>query len=281
MNHLSVKDFSNIKANNYSGDLRDLIFESIFENNYLAQITAREEGVIAGVTRVVEEGIKLGLGITKFVDDGDYILPDTIIFKIKGTPKKLALGEDHLLGILGKYSGIATAARKAKLIANNEIKVVSGGWKKMPCEIKEPLREAIKIGGLPLRISEKPFIYLDKNYVRMFGGIKETLLAVREIERLKVIQVKGDFNTIENEVLDAANNGADIIMVDTGLIKDCQLASEILRKNNLRSSVKLAFGGSIKINDIAGLKKYDIDIIDVGREIVDAPILDFSFDILV
>jgi len=265
---------------NFSGDLRDIIFASIKEERFEAKITANENGVVVGIKKVVVKAEELGIDIETYVEDGDEVKVNEVLIKVIGDPKQLALAEDHLMGLLGKYSGIVTAARKAKELAGKRLKVVSGGWKKMPGVLKRSLREAIKLGGLTPRMTNKPFIYLDKNYVRMFGGIEETLLAVGSIDRASVIQVKGEFKSIAEEVLAAANNGAEVIMVDTGILEDCHTASQVLREEDLRDDVKLAFGGGIKISEIPQLRDEDIEIIDVGREIVDAPLLDLSFDVI-
>jgi nicotinate-nucleotide pyrophosphorylase (carboxylating) len=53
-----------------------------------------------------------------------------------------------------------------------------------------------------------------------------------------------------------------------------------LVQTGLRSKVKLAFGGGVSIEKIGTLKTLDVDIVDVGREIVDAPLLDMRLEII-
>ena len=101
------------------------------------------------------------------------VRPSEVIAVLRGNPKQMALAEEELIGWIAKSSGIATAARKAKAIAGRKLKVVSGAWKKMPVPIKDLIRQAILDGGIYYRISEKPFIYLDKNYVKILEGLKK------------------------------------------------------------------------------------------------------------
>ena len=77
-------------------------------------------------------------------------------------------------------------------IPGGHCRIVSGGWKKMPIEIKDHIRKAALDGGIKVRILHKPFVYLDKNYVRIFGGIKRAIQAVSSLERPVVIQVRGE-----------------------------------------------------------------------------------------
>ena len=85
----------------------------------------------------------------------------------------MALGEEELIGWISKASSIATAAWRAKKAAGKDLKVVCGAWKKMPLSIKELERQAIADGGIAYRMAEKPFLYLDKNYVKVLGGLEK------------------------------------------------------------------------------------------------------------
>jgi nicotinate-nucleotide pyrophosphorylase (carboxylating) len=42
----------------------------------------------------------------------------------------------------------------------------------------------------------------------------------------------------------------------------------------------LAFGGGVQLTDIDRLRGLDVDIVDVGRAIVDAPLLDMRFQVV-
>jgi nicotinate-nucleotide pyrophosphorylase (carboxylating) len=78
----------------------------------------------------------------------------------------------------------------------------------------------------------------------------------------------------------AATMGASIIMIDTGRKENIEEIDLILRRERLRHKVKVAFGGNIKIEDLADLKKKPIEIVDIGRTIVDGPLLDLRLDVL-
>lgn len=262
-------------------DLRDIIFENIKYRKFIAAIISEEEGLVAGTDLLKRRAEKIGVELLFLLQEGSHISRGTIITKFIGTPKQIAICEDNLIGLISKYSGVASAAEKVKQISNRKIKMVCGAWKKVPGEIKVFLRGAVEVGGLKTRIADNDFIYLDKNYVRMFGGIKESLEAVRKMEdRLKVIQIRGETAPIETEALDATRSGADILMVDTGRIKDVRRVADALRRENKRGLVKIAFASGIKLSDIPALTGEDIDILDIGRTVIDAPLLDMRLDVL-
>ncbi|MFX1465754.1 MAG: hypothetical protein ACFFA5_04715 [Promethearchaeota archaeon] len=268
------------KRYDHNIDLRDHIFHSILNKRVEAEIWTAERGVVAGIKRLVNKALELGLKIEPFFSEGDELESNDIIARLTGIPKQIAIAEDILIGLISKTSGIATAARKAVTLTGGKIRIVCGGWKKMPYQIKFEIREAIKIGGVGIRISSDPFLYLDKNYIRMFGGIKETLIAVEEFDMIKVVQLKAETNEIWREASEAASLGSDIIMIDTGNKEDIAIVSRKLIELGNRDSVKLAFSGSISLESIPDYLNYDVDILDVGRAIIDAPMLDLKLDVV-
>ncbi len=246
-----------------------------------AIITAKEEGILAGVDEAEKVAIRLGLTIEKKISDGSFIKCGDTILKIKGSPMQIAEAEDTLIGIMSKASGIATATYKARKISEDKIRIVSGAWKKMPIEIKSIIKKSVKTGGGWAGVSEEPFLYIDKNYVRIFGGIKDTLNSIKETgKKVKAIQLKGETKRVDEEAAEAVEAGADILMIDTGKVGDINLVSKKLNQINMREKVKIAFAGGIRIPDLAELKEKDVDMVELGRSIVDAPLLDLSLDVI-
>jgi len=261
-------------------DIRDKIFRTISERMITAVIIADEEGILSGIAAAEEEANRIGLKISDTLDEGCRIQKGKVIIRFAGKPKQIAKAEETVMGHLAKTSGIATAANLFVQKAGNRIKIVSGAWKKMPVSIKESIRMAISTGGASSRIMEKPFIYLDKNYIRMIGGIKTCLRTATGLNgHLRVLQLKGDYQDIDLEACEAAENGADIIFIDTGRISDIQKVTAKLNEDGKRSKVVVAFAGGINLKDIHRLRCMDVDILDVGRAIVDAPLLDMKLEV--
>ena len=262
-------------------DIRDYIFLKVKGRKYLAKISSQGDGILSGTQFLQQACRSLGLEIKKCKKGGEKVRPLDIIAIVKGDAKQIALSEEELIGWVSKASGIATAAWKSKTSAGSDLKVVSGAWKKMPIPIKDLIRQAILDGGVYYRISEKPFIYLDKNYVKILGGVKEALLSVKNSKRVtKIIQLKSKGKRLCQEALVASQLGTDIIMIDTGHKEDIKMVDLVLRKQRLRRRVKIAFGGNIKIEDLRKLRKFPVDVVDIGKAIVDAPLLDMRMDII-
>lgn len=258
-------------------DIRDRIFAGLGGREFVASLRTAAEGVLAGVGEADRRARDVGLRAEWLRAQGDWVAAGTEVARVIGNAKAIALGEECLLGCLGKASGIATAARKAVELAAGRIRVVSGAWKKMPPEWKGMVRSAIQAGGIPFRILDEPFIYLDKNYLRMLGGIEAALEAVRDLEGVRVVQVRGEEASIAEETARACRAGAGVIMVDTG---DRQDAVQALEAAAAYPGVQVAFAGGIHLEDIPALADLGLHILDVGTAIVDAPLLEVRLDVV-
>lgn len=261
-------------------DLRDEIFRDIEEKTAKGLIIADGAGVIAGTDRARREAAHLHLAVNRMMHEGSRVQEGDIVGVVQGKVKDVISADDYLPGCISKASGIASAADRFMREARDGLKIVCGAWKKMPFELKENLRRAVMTGGAAIRISNDPFIYLDKNYTEVFGGVGESLKATRHLKGyLKVVQVKGKFKDIGLEAQEAAVMGADILFIDTGNLNDLKTVIEDIQAAGLRDKVKIAFGGGIRLEDMGRIKTLDVDILDIGKAIIDAPLLDLKYEV--
>ena len=96
----------------------------------------------------------------------------------------------------------------------------------------------------------------------------------------KILQIRGEYGDIGDEAVRAAAGGAAIIFVDSGQISDAARAIAALKARNLRSRVEVAFAGGVQLGDIEALAEIGVDTVDIGRAIVDAPLLDMRLDVV-
>jgi len=262
-------------------DVREEILKNVQRKKVTAAIVVDEDGIIAGITSTKEEAGKLGLSILRVVNEGSPVRKGDEVIRFSGTPRQIVMAEEILMGLMAKPSGIATRAHKFVQATGGRPKVVCGAWKKMPPPLKEMIREAVLIGGAFSRIAPHPFAYLDKNYIELLGGITQSLKAVSHLAPCsKVVQIKGRYKDIGSEASEAAEAGADIIFIDTGHAEDVTTVSERLGRLGLRERVAIAFGGGLNLEAVKTLKPLDLDIVDIGRQIVDAPILEMRMEII-
>jgi len=262
-------------------DVREEILRKVEWKRVTAALLVDDEGIVSGIASAKEEASKLGLSVLGIVPEGSEVRKGDEIIRFSGTPRQVVMAEEILIGLLAKASGIATQAHKFVKASGEKPKIVCGAWKKMPPLLKDMIREAVIAGGAASRIEPHPFAYLDKNYVELLGGIKKSLEAVAYLNNVsKVVQVRGRYQDIVLEACEAAECGAHIVFIDTGKPDDVRRIVERLRTLGLRDKVKIAFGGGVNLGAINELKALDIDILDIGRQIVDAPLLDMKLEII-
>lgn len=262
-------------------DVRDTLFRKIADKKFRAVLTAERSGVFSGKEAALACANALGVEIELCKNDGDEISHGERFGNLLASPKQIAVAEEQLIGTMAKACGIATAARTAVHLADSKVKIVSGSWKKMPQEIKHLVRKAVVDGGAAFRICEPPMMYLDKNFIRMLGGIPAALVACKEFpEATKVVQIKGITASVEEETRQALEGGAGVFMVDTGKLEDLRRCRAVLESSGRRKEVRLSFAGGVQLTDIPQMTAERIDVLCIGKQIVDAQLLDMKLDVL-
>ena len=262
-------------------DIRDEILKNVVDSKVTASIIADDDGIVAETIVAGRKAETMGLSVLRMIKEGSHVKKGNEITRFCGNPKQVVMAEDELMGIMAKPSGIATAAHEFVKRAGKRPKIVCGAWKKMPGSLKDSIRRAVRVGGAHYRISDSPFIYLDKNYISILGGIKESLKAIESLAgHLKVVQLRGRDQDIGSEACEAIEFGAGILFIDTGRQSDVDLVIGKLNQVDLRRKVNIAFGGGVILENIDELKTLDIDILDIGRQIIDAPLLDMRLEVV-
>jgi len=236
-----------------------------------AVVAPTEPGVVAGTDQLRELASAGRVGrFTVLFADGESVEADTPIMEIDGTAAQLAAAEDVVLGPLGFAGGIARRCRQIMADRPDELRVVCGGWKKLPNSLKPLLRDGLAAGGVAPRLADGDFVYVDKNVVTLSGGLPEAVVAARRLDHGPVaVQVA----TPESAIA-AILFGASIIMDDTGSLDSLQSIDQALRANGFRDQVALAFAGGVTPGDLGNVRENGADIVDLGRAILDAPLWD-------
>ena len=244
---------------------------------FRAVVEACEPGIIAG-TAFVDPGASLGPNGTwqLMVADGDYVIAGQPIVELIGEATRLGVAEDYVLGPLGFASGIATRARTFREAAPAGLSIACGGWKKLPVALKPLLRAGLAVSGILPRLVDGDFVYVGKNAVIMLGGVDQAIKAGVAVNHGPVaVQVKS-----VAEAVSSVRTGAGIIMVDTADLADLADVHAELTRLGLRQNVRLAFGGGVRLQDLEPAACAGADAVDVGRAILDAPLLDLRMRVV-
>ena len=269
-----------MSASPAADDIRDEIFRSLEGRVVSATIEAAESGVVAGLGDAEARGRGLGLRVERVSEDGELTREGDVLAEVHGDAKTITIAEETLIGLVAKPSGIATATRRLVEEARGRIQIVGGAWKKAHPSTKAAVRHAVAVGGATGRMAEHPMVYLDKNYVRMLGGLRGALGAISHLEgHQKVVQLVGEEASLAEETRLAVALGATTVFVDTGVPMDLKPVIETLVQLGVRERVRAAFAGGVQAGDLDDLVDLGADALCIGRAIVDAPLLDLRMTV--
>ena len=242
---------------------RDITSQALLENTYVsARIEAREEMTLSGIEECVEIFGLVGVAALPEKMDGEKAAPYEVILRLHGRVHSILAAERTALNLLGRMSGIASAADAAGKLAreiNDHVRVA--GTRKTAPGLRYFDKKAITAGGgLPHRYDlEEAFLIKDTH--RSFIPVDEAVRRCREYSPKKVIDC--EVESVE-DALRAAKAGADTIMFDNMSPQDIAGTISALSEAGLRDKVMLEISGGIKAETIAAYKGLDIDIISMG-----------------
>jgi len=276
--------------------MRDILKKMVYEDIGFEDITTNaliEKGIEAkGKIIAKEDGIISGIAVVKILldefnikgsfkkEDGDNITNGDIIMEISGEARSILSLERTILNFLMKMSGIATLTFKTvkKLREINENIILACTRKTTP-GLQFFEKSAVKDGGGDThRFRLDDCVLIKDNHIAIVGNIKESLIKAREnVSFTKKIEIE-----VENlnDALSAAQNGADIIMLDNMKPVEVKEVLSSLESNNLRKNVLIEVSGGITPDNIIEYAKTTVDIISTGYITHSAKALDMSLEII-
>ncbi|MGL5352250.1 MAG: carboxylating nicotinate-nucleotide diphosphorylase, partial [Clostridium sp.] len=193
----------------------DITTSSIIENNQNAKATVicKEDGVICGLpvfNRVFE--LLGNVEFTQLVSEGETLSAGDKIGYLTGNAQNILIGERVALNLIQRMSGIATLTRKYSQALQGYKTEILDTRKTTPL-LRTIEKYAVKIGGgKNHRYSLSDGILIKDNHISYAGSITKAVeLAKANSSFVRKIEVETE---TKEDVLEALNAGADIIMLD-------------------------------------------------------------------
>jgi nicotinate-nucleotide pyrophosphorylase (carboxylating) len=244
-----------------------------------AEIVAKESGTVAGMeeTRILLEC--LGLRAEAMVSDRDSIEPKQALFRIIGDARTILSAERTMLNLLSRMSGIATTTKElVEKTRKAHLKTRVACTRKTAPGLLYFDKKAVHVGGGDThRLHLDDMVLIKDNHVAIVGSIEKAVQTAREGASFsKKIEVEA---TRVDDVLIAAEAGADVIMLDNFSPKQVEDACGLLKKAKLYGTVLLEASGGITSETILRFASTGVDIVSLG-EITDNPrSLDMSLEV--
>ena len=239
-----------------------------------AQWIAKEAGIISGlpIAARVFHLLSAQVSFVPIAAEGDQCHRGQVVAQIYGPLDALLMGERVALNLAMRLSGIATLTRKyADEIADLATRLVD--TRKTTPGLRLLEKYATQVGGaMNHRMGLDDAVMIKDNHIAAAGGIGEAIAHIRaQIPYPLTIEVETE--TL-NQVQEALQHGADIIMLDNMQTELMRQAVQLIRKSNDR--IKIEASGNITLETIRTVAETGVDFISSSAPITRSTWLDLS-----
>ena len=252
-------------------------------------------GVLAGVEEAASlmEGKKVNI---RCMDEGEVFFPWEPVMEIEGSYQEFCVFETALLGLLCQATGVATKSARIRIAAGAKM-VVSFGARRMHPVLAPMIERAAFIGGcdgVAVIVSAElleldPMGTMPHALILVLGDTVEAIKAFDEVvdQKVRRVALVDTFNDEKFEsirVAEAMGGRLYGLRLDTPSSRKgdfYRIFEEVRWELDLRGfkEVKLFASGGLDEEEILRLKPV-VDAFGVGTCISNAPVVDFSMDIM-
>ena len=220
---------------------------------------SKEQGIICGieVVKKVFEIMNKDINLVIHKNDGDKVCFGDVIAEISGSARGILTGERVALNFLQRLSGIATRTSQfVNIISSTKAKIVDTRKTTPGLRILE--KYAVTVGGgTNHRFNLSDGVLIKANHIKAAGGITGAITAAKN-NIPHTIKIEVETETLE-QVKEALNAGADIIMLDNMDIETMKKAINMIDKSALVEA-----SGNMDEKDLRLIAEIGVDLISIG-----------------
>ncbi|MFQ6060940.1 MAG: carboxylating nicotinate-nucleotide diphosphorylase [Thermoplasmata archaeon] len=241
----------------------------------IAVIIAKQDCVLAGLEEASQIFQLLGLKSSTVFVDGQHVHKGDRILRIEGRASSILAGERVALNFLMRMSGIATQTRelveRCRKI-NPEIAVAA--TRKTTPGFRYYEKKAVTLGGgYPHRFALDSEYLIKDNHLAMVGSVSEAVRRAKAKARGRDIEIEV---STEDEALEAARAGANIIMLDN---MPPEAGARTAEKVRSICNARIEASGGITPKNIEEHASY-ADVVSLGWLTHSYRSMDFSLEII-
>ncbi len=260
----------------------DITSEALINPKETAEgrVICKENATAAGIEEALFLLELVGCQGTAAAHDGDHVKAGAVILSARGPARALLSVERTLLNLLSHMSGIATATEDLVSIANTESRAktrIACTRKTLP-GLRYFEKRAVELGGGDThRLRLDDAVLIKDNHLELAGSLAECVRkAKKTVSFTKKVEVEV---TRPNQAVEAAQAGADIVLLDNMTPKDVASSVNLLISKGVRERVLVEASGGIRRGNLASYAKTGVDVISVGVITHSAPAIDISLEI--
>ncbi len=243
-------------------------------------IVVKEEGIIAGLEEAEAIFKSLGLEVNLLKKDGDLAKPGEVVLEVRGDARKILMAERTVLNLMMRMSGIATETRKCvERLKKSGLNVRIAATRKTAPGLRFFDKKAVMLGGGdPHRFRLDDAVLIKDNHVRLVGSVREAVRRIRErLSFVKKLEV--EVRSVE-EAIEAAEEGADILLLDNMSVEEVKETIKALKSRNLYDKVLLEASGRINFSNLLDYASTGVHILSLGYLTHSVKALDMSLEIV-
>jgi nicotinate-nucleotide pyrophosphorylase (carboxylating) len=221
----------------------------------------------------------VGCAGTPMVEEGERVGADTVILRASGPAASLLKVERTMLNLLCHMSGVATAtAELVEMAKKNGSKVRIACTRKTTPGLRYFEKRAVAVGGGDThRLRLDDAVLIKDNHLALGGSVAKCVQRARDrVSFTKKIEVEV---TKPVQAIEAANAGADIILLDNMKPDQVKQIIALLQEKEMRDRVLIEASGGIQKENLGDYAKTGVDIISVGAITHSARSIDMSMEV--
>ncbi|HAM42761.1 carboxylating nicotinate-nucleotide diphosphorylase [Candidatus Avelusimicrobium stercoris] len=257
--------------------LGDITSDTIFtpENRAKAAIRAKEDLVLCGmdVAKTVFHAVDPEVVFTPLKKDGDDVKKGEVVLELTGRTLSILKAERTALNFMQRMSGIATASREYAAIGKKYGVMIVDTRKTQP-GLRRLDKYAVRIGGARNhRISLADSVMIKDNHIAAAGSITAAVKKIKDvIGHTPKVEVE---TTTLDEVKEALNAGADIIMLDNMTPEQIAVC-----KKEIAGRAIIEVSGGVNKTNLEAYCAVRPDVISMGALTHSVPAKDLSLKIV-
>jgi nicotinate-nucleotide pyrophosphorylase (carboxylating) len=240
-----------------------------------ALVTAKARGIIAGTEIAKQVFLKVDpkLEVDIIIKDGAEVKPGDVIARIEGKTVSILKAERVALNFLQRLSGIASETA-CYVQSVKGLPVLITDTRKTTPGLRTLEKYAVRVGGgKNHRMNLADGILIKDNHIaalrRRGLNIKEIVAKTRH-KASPELKIEVEVKTPE-EASQAAEAGADIVMLDNMNLKDMRQAVRLVKGRAL-----IEASGGITLESVRDVAKTGVDLISIGALTHSPKALDIS-----
>lgn len=257
--------------------LGDITSDTIFtpENRAKAAIRAKEDLVLCGmdVAKTVFHAVDPDVIFTPLKKDGDNVKKGEVVLELTGSTLSILKAERTALNFMQRMSGIATASREYAAIGKKYGVMIVDTRKTQP-GLRRLDKYAVRTGGARNhRISLADSVMIKDNHIAAAGSITAAVKKIKDvIGHTPKVEVE---TTTLDEVKEALNAGADIIMLDNMTPEQIAVC-----KKEIAGRAIIEVSGGVNKTNLGAYCAVRPDVISMGALTHSVPAKDLSLKIV-